>query len=116
MIWAILADVLSWVLILSGGGFMVAGAVGLVRFPDFYTRIHAAGVTDTAGADLILLGMALQATTWIEVAKLLLILAFLFFTSPTSSHAIAHAAWRAGMNPMLGPDLERGDDAEEHGG
>ena len=110
MSWAVIADLLSWALILAGGGFLISGAVGLIRFPDFYTRIHAAGVTDTLGADLILFGMALQATTWIEVVKLVLIGLFLFFTSPTSSHAAAQAAFVAGMNPMLGPDLKRGED------
>ena len=109
MSWALIADFLSWALFLSGGGFVLAGAIGMIRFPDFYTRVHAAGVTDTLGADLILLGMALQATTWIEVAKLFLIGAFMFLTSPTTSHATAHAAWVAGMNPMLGKDLKRGE-------
>ncbi|MEO1311261.1 MAG: monovalent cation/H(+) antiporter subunit G [Pseudomonadota bacterium] len=110
MSWAFVADVFSWALFVAGGGFLLAGAIGLVRFPDFYTRIHAAGVTDTLGADLILLGMAFQATTWIELAKLFLIAAFMFMTSPTTSHATAHAAWVRGMNPMLGPDLKRGED------
>jgi len=87
--------------------FIVVGAVGIVRFPDFYTRLHAAGITDTAGAELILLAMILQAPNWLVVAKLVFIGFFLFMTSPVSTHAIAHAAWVVGLRPMLGADLKR---------
>lgn len=105
--WPLLRDVLSWALFVLGSGAVVIGAIGVVRFPDFYTRIHAAGVTDTAGAELILIAMALQAPNWLVVAKLALIGLFLFFTSPVSAHAIAHAAWIVGHRPMLGPELKR---------
>ncbi|MFQ5563714.1 MAG: monovalent cation/H(+) antiporter subunit G [Parvularculaceae bacterium] len=107
----LLRDVLSWAAFLIGGAFVVIGAVGIVRFPDFFTRMHGAGVTDTAGAELILIGMALQAPNWITVAKLVFIGAFLMFTSPVATHAIAHAAWVVGLKPMLGPDLKREDEA-----
>ena len=98
-------DILSWILFLAGGGFIVAGAVGVIRFPDFYSRLHAAGVTDTLGADLILIAMMLQAPNWITVVKLLFIFAFLILTSPVSTHAIAHAAWVTGVAPRCGRDL-----------
>jgi len=100
-------DILSWILFVIGGLGVVIGAVGIVRFPDFYARLHAAGVTDTAGAELIILGMALQAPSWIVVAKLAFIGFFLFLTSPVATHAIAHAAWVSGLKPMLGPELKR---------
>ena len=106
----LLRDILAWALILAGSAAVVIGAVGLVRFPDFYTRLHAAGVTDTAGAELILFGLMLMAPSWIVVAKLGFISFFLFLTSPVSTHAIAHAAWVVGLKPMLGPDLKRPDD------
>lgn len=101
----LIRDILSWALMLAGGFAVVTGAIGLVRFPDFFTRLHAAGVTDTAGAELIILGMMLQSPTWLHVAKLAFIGAFLFLTSPVATHAIAHAAWMTGFKPMQGPDL-----------
>ncbi|MEL7491163.1 MAG: monovalent cation/H(+) antiporter subunit G [Pseudomonadota bacterium] len=104
---ALVLDVLSWIFFIVGGLGVVIGAVGIVRFPDFYTRLHAAGVTDTAGAELILIGMALQAPSWIVVAKLAFIGFFLFLTSPVATHAIAHAAWVVGLKPLVGSELKR---------
>lgn len=74
--------------------FVLAGATGVMRLPDFYTRMHAAGVTDTLGAELIIMGLVLQAQDWQTVAKLLLVGLLLFMTSPTATHAIANAAHR----------------------
>ena len=105
--WKLIRDILSWILFAVGAAGVVVGAIGLVRFPDFYTRMHAAGITDTAGAELILFAMMLQAPNWLVVAKLAFISFFLFLTSPVSTHAIGHAAWVVGMRPMLGPDLKR---------
>lgn len=108
MIWLELGrDIISWALFLAGGSGILAGAIGLVRFPDFYTRLHASGITDTAGAELLLLGMMLQAPSWLVVAKLVFIGFFLFMTSPVSTHAIAHAAWVVGLRPMQGAELKR---------
>ncbi|MEM9706826.1 MAG: monovalent cation/H(+) antiporter subunit G [Pseudomonadota bacterium] len=103
----LIVDLISWAFFVVGGIGVVAGAIGILRFPDFYTRVHAAGVTDTAGAELILIGMALQAPSWIVVAKLAFIGFFLFMTSPVATHAIAHAAWVGGIRPLLGPELKR---------
>lgn len=108
----LIRNVLSWVLFLTGGFAVAAGALGLVRFPDFFTRLHAAGVTDTAGAELIIFGMMLQAPNWIVFAKLAFIAVFLFLTSPVATHAIAHAAWMVGFKPMQGPDLRYDGDGE----
>lgn len=107
-----LLDVLSWIFFLIGGGLVVLGAVGVLRFPDFYTRIHAAGVTDTMGADFVLLAMALQSDNWITIVKLFLIFVFLLLTSPVSTHAVAHAAWVRGVNPLVGKDLHYADTDE----
>ena len=98
-------DALSWLLILGGGGFVVVGAIGVIRMPDFFTRQHAAGVTDTLGAGLLLLGLALQGGLTLVTAKLALIGIFLFFTSPTSSHALAQAALSSGVKPLLADDV-----------
>ncbi len=106
--WGLVLDILSWALFLIGGFAVAAGALGLVRFPDFYTRLHAAGVTDTAGAELIVLGMLLQAPNWLVAVKLVFIGIFLGLTSPVATHAIAHAAHMVGFMPMLGPALRYG--------
>jgi multicomponent Na+:H+ antiporter subunit G len=87
--------------LLSGGFFCISGGVGMLRFPDFYTRIHAAGVTDTLGAGLILIGLMLQSTDLIVVLKLILVLLFGLLTSPTASHALAKAAMHSKLNPVL---------------
>ena len=78
----------SAILMGAGSIFILIGALGLVRLPDFYTRMHAAGVTDTLGAELLLLGMMLQAGLSLVTLKLVLISLFIFFTSPTSTHAV----------------------------
>lgn len=108
--WPILRDALSWILFLLGSASVLTGAIGLLRFPDFYTRMHAAGITDTGGAELMILAMMLQSPTWLIAAKLAFIAVFLFFTSPTSTHALAHAAHIGGLRPLLGPDLKREDE------
>lgn len=95
----IVLDAVSWALLTTGAFLVLVGALGLLRMPDFYTRLHPAGVTDTLGADLILLGLMVQAGFSLVTIKLILIGAFLFFTSPTSTHAIANAALVAGLKP-----------------
>lgn len=99
---SLLIDGASWALLVAGSFLVVVGALGLLRMPDFYTRLHPAGVTDTLGVDLILLGLMLQAGFSLVTVKLLLVGAFLFFTSPTSTHAIANAALVAGLKPRGG--------------
>ena len=93
---------LSAVSIFMGLFFVFAGTIGVLRLPDFYTRIHAAGMTDTLGAEMILLGLIIQAGFSQMTLKLLMISFFLLITSPTATHAVAHAANRAGLKPMLG--------------
>ena len=110
-LWPLVRDGLSWFLFLVGSASVITGAVGIVRFPDFYTRMHAAGVTDTGGAELMIFAMILQAPNWLIAVKLLIIGLFLFFTSPVSTHALANAAWTAGHKPMLGPELKREGEA-----
>ena len=104
--WSVVWDTVRAVLTVASLGaglfFVLAGTVGVIRLPDFYTRLHAAGMTDTLGAELILLGLIFQADGWQMIAKLLLVAFFLFVTSPTATHAVAHAAYRAGHKPVLG--------------
>jgi multicomponent Na+:H+ antiporter subunit G len=97
-------DTLSWICLLAGGALGIVGGIGIHRFPDFYSRLHAAGITDTLCATLILLGLGLQAGLSLAAFKLALIFVFLFFTSPTASHALANAALHSGLQPRLGSD------------
>jgi multicomponent Na+:H+ antiporter subunit G len=94
--------VASWVLLAAGGFFCVVGAIGMLRMPDFYTRVHSASVVDTLGAALILLGLLLQAGDPFVAVRLLVIGLLLFFVSPTATHALARAALMRGLAPLLG--------------
>ena len=104
-------DILSWILLLAGGALGVVGGIGIHCFPDFYSRLHAAGITDTLCAILILLGLGLQAGWSIAAFKLGLIFVFLFFTSPTASHALANAAQHSGLKPRLDGDERKGSES-----
>ncbi len=100
----ILFTVVAWVLMLIGCVFVIAGGVGLIRLPDLYTRLHAAGVTDTGSTIFMLLAMLLMTVVeyqnpWIA-GKLLLILFFTLFTTPTASHALAKTALLSGLVPV----------------
>lgn len=95
---------LSCALILAGGIFTIVGAVGLVRMPDLFTRMHAASVIDTLGAGLLLAGFMLQAGFSLVLLKLLVLLALLFFVGPVATHAVANAALHYGIEPMLAED------------
>tara|TARA_R110000868_G_scaffold28525_8_gene106914 strand:- start:4252 stop:4599 length:348 start_codon:yes stop_codon:yes gene_type:complete len=96
--------VISWALLLGGSFFLVIGAVGVLRMPDVYTRSHAAGITDTMGAILILTGLMVQGGFTLITVKLLMILIFLLFTSPAASHALGNTAWSSGLKPILDED------------
>ena len=104
-------DVASWVVLMAGAFFCVVGGIGLHRLPDFFSRMHGAGITDTLGAGLVILGLILQAGLTLIAVKLLFILGLLWLTSPTSTHAIAKAARAAGLEPVTGDGASAGDDA-----
>lgn len=93
-------DTLSWICLIAGGLFCVIGAVGMLRMPDFYTRMHAASVIDTLGAGLILLGLMMQAGLTLVAVKLLMLGVLIFFASPTATHALARAAMARGLQPL----------------
>ncbi|HUF72877.1 MAG TPA: monovalent cation/H(+) antiporter subunit G [Gammaproteobacteria bacterium] len=93
------ADIVSWALLIGGGLFVFIGGLGVLRLPDFYTRIHAAGLTDTMGTILILGGALLQVGSILAAVKLAAILVFLLLTGPTATYALANAARRAGQDP-----------------
>jgi multicomponent Na+:H+ antiporter subunit G len=93
--------VASWLCLIGGGFFCVVGALGMLRMPDFYTRMHAASVVETLGAGLILLGLLLQAGLTLVAVKLLFIGVLILVASPTATHALARAAVVRGLKPLL---------------
>lgn len=95
-------DVLSWISIVAGGAFCIVGAIGLLRLPDVFCRMHGASIIDTMGLALILLGLALQNGFNLGLAKLAMIFVFVLFTSPTATHALARAALYAKIDPEEG--------------
>ncbi len=93
-------DLLSAVLVLAGGFFLVAGGLGLVRLPDLFTRLHAAGVGDTLGVGLFILGFMFLTDFGSVTAKLALVLLFVLLTGPVATHALAKAALHGGERPI----------------
>jgi multicomponent Na+:H+ antiporter subunit G len=90
-------DLASWISLVLGSAFCVVGGIGMIRMPDFYTRTHAASLTDTLGATLILFGLGLQAGLSLITVKLIFVLVFIYLTSPTSAHALVKAAYSRGV-------------------
>lgn len=105
---AMIIDILSWVLLTAGGLFVFIGGLGALRMPNLYTRMHAASLTDTMAAVLIIGGIMLQAGLTLATIKLAAILLFLLLTSPTASNALASAAILSGLQPDEGPVKPRG--------
>jgi len=102
-----LFNLLSWMCLLLGSFFAISGGIGLLRFPDFFSRLHPAGVTDTLGAALILIGLAFEAGFSLISVKLFIILALLLLTSPTATHALAKSALHGNQKPLTGQDFKR---------
>ena len=92
-------EIASWLCLLSGSFFALTAAVGILRLPDFFSRVHGAGILDTLATVLILLGLVLQAGFSLVTVKLIIVLVFLFITGPTAVHALARAALHGGMKP-----------------
>jgi multicomponent Na+:H+ antiporter subunit G len=101
-----LIEVLSWILLAGGSFFLLVGGLGLWRMPEFFTRMHAASLTDTGGATLILTGLMLQSGLNLITVKLIIVLFFILFTTPTATHALAKAALQEGLTPD-GSDVSR---------
>ena len=97
-------NILSWALIVAGSIFLLIGSIGLTRLPDVFARMHAAGIVDTLAVSLLVIGMGIQAGLSLVTVKLGLILLFMFFASPTSTHALAKAALDGGVQPQITKD------------
>jgi len=87
------------VLILVGFFFIFVATVGILRFPDFYTRAHAQGKSETLGVALVLLGIAVKTGFSLLSIKLLLILGFVMLANPTATHALGRSAYLSGLKP-----------------
>ncbi|MFT4926569.1 MAG: multicomponent Na+:H+ antiporter subunit G [Phenylobacterium sp.] len=94
-------DILSALCLFIGSFLCLSGGVGILRFPDFYTRMHAVGVSDTLAAAMILIGLMLQTQDPLVIVKLVMILLMTLFINPTASHALAKAAYKNGLMPLL---------------
>ncbi len=105
----LLLDIASWILLLSGGFFCITAGVGLLRMPDFFTRAHASSILDSMGAGLILIGLALQAPSFLIALKLLFIFFFLIITSLAAIHALAQTVNVAGVHPHHANIVQRLD-------
>ena len=99
-------ELASGILLALGGVFVLVGGIGIVRLPDFFTRLHAGGLNDTLGAGFVLIGLMVVSGFTLVSAKLAMILFFLLFTSPTSTHALAKAALLGGLKPWTKPEDE----------
>ena len=105
-------DFLVVVLLLAGLIFFMGGAVGILRFPDFYSRLHPAGMLDSMGLLLSMVGLTLYNLHHLTLSsaltglKIILIIVFVFITSPTATHAIVDAGVRAGLEPWTREELE----------
>ncbi|QTF93579.1 monovalent cation/H(+) antiporter subunit G [Halomonas sp. BM-2019] len=108
---SLLLDLVSGLMLVSGAILVVISGVGLLRFPDFYSRIQAAGMTDTLCMILILVGLMLRADSLEVAAKLLFTLVFLFFTAPAASHALTKTARQRQLTPWR-PDAEEGESSQ----
>jgi len=100
----LIVEIASWALILLGSFFTIVGALGLVRMPEVFTRMHAASVTDTLGVGFLIFGMALQAGFGLVTLKLVILMALFLFTGPVVTHALAQACLHEGIKPQLTED------------
>ncbi len=94
-----IADLICCVSLVIGAFFFLAGTVGLLRFPDVYTRLHALTKTDNLGLGLIVFGLSWQADSWAIVAQLFLVWGLVMLASTTCCHLVAQAAYDAGIEP-----------------
>lgn len=95
----IILELLSWGLLAVGAIFLIIGGIGMIRLPDVFARMHGAGIIDTTGVGAVLSGLMIQGGMSIVTIKLILILVFIVFTSPTATHALARAALHGGVRP-----------------
>ncbi|MDZ7803917.1 monovalent cation/H(+) antiporter subunit G [Thiohalophilus sp.] len=94
-----LTDYLALLLLISGGFFFLAGTVGLLRFPDVYTRLHALTKADNVGLGFVMAGLAIQSGSWLVAGKLFLIWLLVLLAGASVAHLIARRALQRGITP-----------------
>lgn len=94
------------VLLTLAGFFLLVSTVGLLRLPDFFSRTHAVGKSETLGALLFLVALSVHTGPGPEMVKLFLIIFLIGITNPTGVHALTRAALRKGMEVWTGPGRE----------
>jgi multicomponent Na+:H+ antiporter subunit G len=94
-------SIAAMILISIGTFFLFVGSWGIVRLPDFYSRTHAVSLSDTMGIILVLGGLMVYEGFTLQSAKLFIAIVFMALAGPTGSHAIARAAFRAGLKPLF---------------
>ncbi|MGB0695117.1 MAG: monovalent cation/H(+) antiporter subunit G [Rhodospirillaceae bacterium] len=104
----LILDIASIFFLFGGVGFLLVGAFGVIRMPDFYTRMHAASLTDTSGAGMILIGAMFQTPDFLLLSKLVIILLFVLLTGPVATHALAGSALTSGLKPRHSNDQTDG--------
>lgn len=102
---------LSWCLMGSGCIFVLIGALGVLNLPEFWSRLHAASVVESAGMILLIAGLCVHSGLSLITVKLILLIIFLFLTGPTATHAVASAALVSGMKPKS--DVKTNDMAND---
>jgi multicomponent Na+:H+ antiporter subunit G len=94
------------ILLLLGSLFMLIGAIGIYRFPDFYTRMHAATKATSLGMGFLLAGAAVHFDYWEVLVKAVLVMIFIFLTTPVAAHTISQAAYRMGVEKWPGTKID----------
>lgn len=107
---SILFDIITFFCLLAGSISMLIGGYGIHKLPDVFARMHAAGMIDTLGLGLIVIGLMLQAGFSLITFKLFLIIVFVLYTSPAVTHALAHACLTNRVEPMVDQASSEGDD------
>jgi len=107
---SLVLDLLSGLFLLLGGFLSITGGVGLIRLPDFFSRVHASGLNETLATPLLLIGLMLQMDWSLDLLKVLFIIALVLATSPTAAHAMAKAALHGGLRPRAADDTGRPED------
>jgi multicomponent Na+:H+ antiporter subunit G len=105
-------EIVATVLLALGVFLALTGSLGMLRMPDFYSRLHPAGKNDSLGSVFVLSGLAFLVTDpigdWLVLSKLVLIIAFLIMSAPTATHAITKAAFLEGLQPWTKPGDKQG--------
>ncbi len=107
-------DVIALILVIAGAFFLLVGGVGVVRLPDFFTRTHAVGKTDTLGLVLAVLGIAVHEGPSLTGVKLVAVVVFVALTNPVGTHALVRSAYMSGLRPWFKGQPMPDDPTDDH--